>query len=307
MSSVPKRFRGKAGKARLFQALCSQKVVGGDETIARELLAVATVSTTYPSKNAPDLMTEGEFGSDIYFVLSGSVAIRIKRKQVNVRSPGDHVGEMALIDPLYPRSATVTALERTEVARVAESDFTAIAQRHPIIWRRLCVELGNRLRQRGNSIPSPNNVPVVFIGSSSKKKRVMNAIERAIKSRHVKVRKWTKGVFGLSATTIESLERTISSSDFAIIILSGDDTLKQRGTVKKSPRDNCVFELGLGMGALGRERTFILKEKGGMHLPTDLEGVTYHSYDPAPPERMQRHIKAAASRIKAKINELKTK
>jgi predicted nucleotide-binding protein len=307
MSSVPERFRGKDGKGRLVQALRAQKVVNDDEHIAKELMTVATVSTFYPRKNVCDIMTEGEFTSDIYFILSGRVAIRIKRKQVNERIPGDHVGEMALIDPLHPRSATVTALEKTEVARVSEPDFTAIAKKHPEMWRRLCLELGSRLRQRGNSIPAPNKVPIVFIASSSKQTRILNAIERELKSSEVKVRKWTKGVFGLSATTIESLEKTIGSSDFAVVIFSGDDTLDQRGSVKKSPRDNCVFELGLGMGALGRDRTYILKEKGAMHLPTDLDGMTYHQYDPTNAVRLKRDIKAAGSKIKAKIRDLKTK
>jgi predicted nucleotide-binding protein len=153
------------------------------------------------------------------------------------------------------------------------------------------------------AFPDPNKVPVVFIGSSSRQTGILNAIARAIKSRNLKVRKWTKGVFGLSATTIESLERTIASSDFAVIILSGDDTTEQRGLVKKSPRDNCIFELGLGMGALGRERSFILKEKGALHLPADLDGVTYHQYHPARPDRLKKDIKAAGSKIKARINE----
>ena len=126
-------------------------------------------------------MTEGEFTSDIYFILSGKVAIRIKGTQVNERVPGDHVGEMALIDTAHPRSATVTALEKTEVARVSEADFTAIAKDHPEMWRRLCVELGSRLRQRSTSIHSPNKVPIVFIGSSYKHRRIMNAIAREFK------------------------------------------------------------------------------------------------------------------------------
>ena len=307
MSKIPARFCGKAGKARLLQALRAQKVVNDDEGIGKELMAVAKVSTFYPRKNSCDLMVEGEFTSDVYFILSGRVAIRIKRQQVNERTPGDHVGEMALIDPLHPRSATVTALEKTEVAHVSEPDFTAIAKRHPEMWRRLCIELGSRLRQRGNSIPAPNKLPAVFIASSSKQTRILNAIERELKSSEVKIRKWTKGVFGLSATTIESLEKTIGSSDFFIVIFSGDDTLKQRDVVKKSPRDNCVFELGLGMGALGRDRTYILKEKGAMHLPTDLDGVTYHQYDPVNADHLKKDIKAAASKIKAKIRDLKTK
>ena len=92
MSSVPARFKGKDGKARLLKALRAQKLVSDDEVIAEKLLAVATPETYYPRKNASDIMTEGEFTSDIYFILSGEVAIRIKGIQVNVRVPGDHVG-----------------------------------------------------------------------------------------------------------------------------------------------------------------------------------------------------------------------
>ena len=307
MSSAPARFKGKDGSARLLKALCAQKVVSDDEVIAKKLLAVATTKTYYPRKNSCDIMTEGEFTSDIYFILRGEVAIRIKGTQVNSRVPGDHVGEMALIHAAHPRSATVTALVQTEVARVSEADFTAIAKDHPEMWRRLCFELGNRLRQRSTFIRSPNKIPVVFIGSSGEQKRIMNAVARELRSPSVKVRKWTKGVFGLSATTIESLESTIGSSDFAIIIFSADDTLNQRKLVKKSPRDNCVFELGLGMGALGRHRTYILKQKGAMHLPTDLEAITRHDYDPSTPDRLRKDIKAAGIKIKAKIRDLKSK
>ena len=99
------------------------------------------------------------------------------------------------------------------------------------------------------------------------------------------------------------MESTIGSSDFAIIVFSADDTLKQRGSVKTSPRDNCVFELGLGMGALGRLRTYILKQKVDMHLPTDLDAVTHHTYDPSTPDRLRKDIKAAGMKIKAKIRE----
>ncbi len=61
------------------------------------------------------------------------------------------------------------------------------------------------------------------------------------------------------------------------------------------------------MGALGRLRTYILKQKGAMHMPTDLEGVTYHSYDPKNADRLKKDIKAAAIKIKAKIRDLKSK
>lgn len=307
MSTTPSRFRGKNGKARLLKILSAQKIVEGNKAIAQELMSVATVTTLFPRKNSNILMVEGEYKSDIFFILSGKVCIQIRGKQVNVRHPGDHVGEMSLIDPRYPRSASIIALERTEVARVTEGEFTVIAEKYPNLWRHLCIQLGHRLRQRGDLIPVPNKKPIIFIGSSSKQKRIVNAVEKVLKEPGVKIKKWTKGVFGLSDTTIESLEKTIGGSDFAIIILSGDDTTEQRGKIGKSPRDNCIFELGLGIGALGRNRTFILKEDQALHLPTDLAGVTHFPYNSSPQEKLERQLKKLKKEIKNKIKTLKVK
>ena len=80
----------------------------------------------------------------------------------------------------------------------------------------------------------------------------------------------------LDATTaIEDLVAQAGTSDFAIIVLTGDDVTKSRGRAMSSPRDNVIFELGLFMGSLSRERTFIVAQKDvDLKLPTDLLGVT---------------------------------
>ena len=310
MSTIPIRFRGAAGRDRMLEVLRSLKLVKHEDAIARDLWAIAMPMTFVTAKGRSTIITEGEMSTDIYFLLSGAVSVRIKRREVAIRRAGDHVGEMALIDPLHPRSASVIATERTEVVRVSQQDFLNLARTHAQLWERLCIELGNRLRQRGHSIPKPNEVPVVFIGSATKQIHVMDALAKALEGPHVKVRRWSKGVFGLSETTIESLESVISNADFAVIILAGDDKIFKNKKIVETPRDNCVFELGMGMGALGRSRTFFLKEekKGKeLHLPSDLNGVTCFPYNAKPPAAFKKQIKEAARLIKARVNALKTK
>ena len=65
--------------------------------------------------------------------------------------------------------------------------------------------------------------------------------------------------------------------DFAILILSADDSVKSRGETKPSARDNVILELGLCIGKLGRERTFAVCDKV-VSLPSDLAGVELTSY-----------------------------
>lgn len=49
----------------------------------------------------------------------------------------------------------------------------------------------------------------------------------------------------------------------------------------KTVRDNVVFELGLSMGILGIEKVILLAPYGeeGLHLPTDLLGLTVGKYN----------------------------
>ena len=54
--------------------------------------------------------------------------------------------------------------------------------------------------------------------------------------------------FQLSRTYIESLERLLNTSDFAVLVLPPDDLTTSGETDKLSPRDNVVFELWLFSG-----------------------------------------------------------
>jgi predicted nucleotide-binding protein len=89
---------------------------------------------------------------------------------------------------------------------------------------------------------------------------------------------WSQGVFGLSRSTLETLVEKVHSFTHAVLVLTPDDMLIKRGDEMHSARDNVLFELGLFMGALGRERTFIVAEKS-VRLPTDLAGIAIVNFE----------------------------
>ena len=119
-------------------------------------------------------------------------------------------------------------------------------------------------------------LPKVFIASSSEGLDVVKAVRGLLLEElreSAEISPWTRE-FELTATYIESLERASLEADFAILVLTPDDVTTSHDAEKLSPRDNVVFELGLFIGSLGRERCFIVHEqRADLKLPTDLLGV----------------------------------
>jgi predicted nucleotide-binding protein len=116
--------------------------------------------------------------------------------------------------------------------------------------------------------------PSVFVGSSSEGLKIASAIQILLDS-SCEVELWTQGVFGLSQGTLESLLSAIYRFDFAIFVLTADDLTIVRNLGKNVARDNVIFELGIFMGSLGRDRTFMLYDRTNKpDLPSDLAGIT---------------------------------
>jgi len=122
--------------------------------------------------------------------------------------------------------------------------------------------------------------PRIFVGSSVEGLNVAYAIQQNL-AHDAETTLWDQGVFELSRTTIESLDNILDSIDFGIFVFSPDDVTIMRGKKSLSIRDNVLFELGLFIGKLSRDRVFfIIPVKPDLHIPTDLLGVTPGKYDP---------------------------
>lgn len=142
--------------------------------------------------------------------------------------------------------------------------------------------------------------PAVFIASSGESLDVASAMQESLE--HVaEVTVWNQDIFKLSRYNIESLVDALESSDFGVFIFASDDALTIKGKEKLATRDNVVFELGLFIGKLGRERCFIVAPRGNeeeIHFPTDLLGITPALYEP---ERQDGNLVAALGPASTKI------
>ena len=129
------------------------------------------------------------------------------------------------------------------------------------------------------------NKPRIFLGSSGKQEKLLQALTRGLED-VAHVEPWTTS-FNPGTTTLERLLELTREVDFAAFVFAQDDwTINSPlpstppGSGQASPRDNVVFEAGLFGGVLGMRRTFILHASGSK-LPSDLLGLTSVRYGEA--------------------------
>lgn len=271
------RFRD--DRAVLVDALKEQKLVRGNDVIASRIADAGELVQVEPGTI---VIEQGGSDNDVFLVLAGSFDIVINGRLIAKRGPGDHLGEMAAIQPSQARSAAVIASTMSVVIRLSNSSFLELANTYPDVWRQIARELARRLEQRNALVATTHDKVRVFIISSAEALPIARAIENAFEYDPFHVTVWTDGVFRASWYPVESLEAQLDSSDFAIAIASPDDVIESRGKSAEVARDNVIFELGLFIGRLGRKRSLLLEPRGEeVKLPSDLKGITTIPYRPA--------------------------
>jgi len=120
-------------------------------------------------------------------------------------------------------------------------------------------------------------IPKIFVASSTAAYPLAEELMKALDNRKVSCVPW-KGSFDSGDYVIPRLKERAEECDFAAVFLTEDDWKIKKGKRDLSPRDNCIFELGFFMAALGRDHrrcfmlTTIAKETA---LPSDVAGRTY--------------------------------
>jgi CRP/FNR family cyclic AMP-dependent transcriptional regulator len=272
---MKERFQG-AGCGLLIDTLMKQDFVGHDRAFAE---ALAGKGTLVEFAKADKLIEQGQESTDVFLLLAGSVAIVVNGNQIATRRAGDHVGEMAAINPEETRSATVVALQTVVTLKLDGPVFHEIGESHPRIWKPVAQTIARRLYDRNRHIPKPNAAPKLFVISSTEAIALAENIRTQLDP-VVFSRVWKDGVFFAGGYTLEALEQAVAESDFAIAIAQADDIIESRGGRQPTLRDNVLFELGLFMGQLTRARALLVHPRiKDLKLPSDLQGLTLLPYD----------------------------
>lgn len=140
--------------------------------------------------------------------------------------------------------------------------------------------------------------PKIFIGSS----KVGYSIAEKVKNNLVSIGDcylWQDpNVWEPNRSTFENLIRMVSFFDFGIFVATADDLTLTNDKIVIEPRDNVILELALFLGAMGRDKSFLLVEKG-IKLPTDFNGI----YMPRFEKGSDKSIKDACNEYLNKIEE----
>lgn len=103
----------------------------------------ATVEVTFQAGQS--IADEGMLAMDFYLILDGEAEVVTDGEHVASLGPGDHFGELAVIDG-EPRSATVRATTRIRALRLIADDFQRLLRATPELAYRILVEAVRRLR-----------------------------------------------------------------------------------------------------------------------------------------------------------------
>jgi CRP-like cAMP-binding protein len=122
----------------------------------RSVILSKTQTKTY-AKDAV-LVHENDKGDVFFLLLSGKVKVTSegpdgKEVILSFLGAGEFFGEMALLDE-DPRSATVTALEATEVMKLSRLDFLKLLSENQNMMQNFLAALSRRLRHANDQIKS---------------------------------------------------------------------------------------------------------------------------------------------------------
>ena len=120
------------------------------------LLERHAVSRTYPKGSI--VIREREEAASLYVIVSGGVKVFMDNEEgkeiiLNTLGPGEHFGELALLDD-QPRSASVMTTQQSRFLVITKMQFKEVLAQHPDIAVGIIRSLSRRVRLLSDNVKS---------------------------------------------------------------------------------------------------------------------------------------------------------
>lgn len=143
--------------------------------------------------------------------------------------------------------------------------------------------------------------PRIFIGSSKEGLRIATRVRKRL-SGFADCKLWNDRVFQFNKGYFETLVDLLNYYDYGIMVATADDFVTSRGITQQEARDNVLFEFGLFLGRLGRERVFLFLERD-IKIPSDLLGVSLPTFSKENGAKQNRTVDQICDQVKKEIRE----
>ena len=97
------------------------------------------------------IVTEGESGGRFFLILEGQADLVIGGRKRRGLGPGDHFGEMSILDK-GPRSASVIAASEVRTLSIASWNFLSMLQEDFRLAKKVMIGMSRRIRELDRSL-----------------------------------------------------------------------------------------------------------------------------------------------------------
>jgi CRP-like cAMP-binding protein len=117
----------------------------------KDLKAIAKAADELTIDDERDLVTQGEVGKEAFIIVEGSAAVTRGGRRVATLGPGEHFGELSLLDG-GPRTATVTAETPMRLLVIGQREFHWLLDEVPGLATKIMRSMAARIRDLDQKI-----------------------------------------------------------------------------------------------------------------------------------------------------------
>jgi CRP-like cAMP-binding protein len=117
------------------------------ECSAKEIRSISSVADSVAVPAGRTLVKEGTIGRELYLIVAGTASVQRNGRQVATLGPGQHFGELSLLDR-RPRNATVVSKTDMELFVIGQRQFNSLLDTIPTLSRKLISAMAARMREQ---------------------------------------------------------------------------------------------------------------------------------------------------------------